>query len=207
MVKNNTHNSDMEFKIESELFALVKSLTNLNNKYQKGIVNEIFFRKALKSAMNNFLKLNFTLRENNLQLPDLLKRMNLSQEYSAVLDLINRVSTLNISDAELTSKNQSFLELPGITSEITTSFITLMDALTLEGMMKKDLIFNLFDELNSNLGKFPGLDDLSEKVKSLYNYTTKQIDRLTIDDKLREKLIDDLYQIFKEFQNKLNLKS
>ena len=64
MVKNNTHNSDTEFKIESELFALVKSINNLNNKYQKGIVNENFFRKALKSAMNNFLKLNFLRFEN-----------------------------------------------------------------------------------------------------------------------------------------------
>ncbi|MFX1453133.1 MAG: hypothetical protein ACFFCM_20030 [Promethearchaeota archaeon] len=207
MVKNNTHNSDMEFKIESELFALVKSITNLNDKYKKGIVNEFFFKKALKSSMNTFLNLNFALKENNLNLPDLLKKMNLSQEYSAVLDLINRVSTLNIPDTDLNVKNQSFLELPGITSEITSSFITLMDALTLKGMTKKDLIFNLFDELNSNLGNFPGLDDLLVKVKSLHQYTTKHIENLVSDDKLREKLIDDLYQIFKEFQNKLNVKT
>jgi hypothetical protein len=207
MVENNIDHSDIEFKIESELFALVKSITNLNNKYQQGIVNEIFFRKSLKSAMNNFLNLNFTLKENNLHLTDLLNRMNLSQEYNAVIDLINRVSTLIISSPESISKNHSFLELPGITSEITTSFITLMDALTLEGVTKKELIFNLFDELTSNLGNFPGLDALLDKVKSINKEAKKQIDELTSDNKLREKLIDDLYQIFKEFQNKLNLKS
>ncbi|MFX1567934.1 MAG: hypothetical protein ACFFCV_06170 [Promethearchaeota archaeon] len=207
MVKDNIHNSDMEFKIESELFALVKSITNLNNKYKKGIVNENFFRKTLRNAMNNFLKLNFTLKENNLHLPDLVKRMDLSQEYNTALDLINRVSTLNITDKDLSSRSKSFLELPGITSEITSSFITLMDALTLEGMTKKDLIVKLFDELNSNLGNFPGLDDLLNKVKSLHKYTIKHMERFESDNKLREKLIDDLYQIFKEFQNKLNLKS
>jgi hypothetical protein len=207
MVKDNTHNSDMEFKIESELFALVKSITNLNDKYQKGIVNEFFFKKALKSSMNNFLKLNFVLKENNLHLPDLLKRMNISQEYSAALDLINRVSTLNISDTELFMKNQSFLELPGITSEITSSFITLMDALTLKGVTQKDLIFNLFDELIYNLGNFPGLNELLEKVKSLNQYSGKHVESLTSDNKLREKLIDDLYQLFKEFQDKLNVKT
>ncbi|MFW9899836.1 MAG: hypothetical protein ACFFDY_00945 [Candidatus Thorarchaeota archaeon] len=207
MAKNNIRNSDMEFKIESELFALIKSINNLNNKYQKGIVNENFFRKTLRNAMNNFLKLNFTLKENNLHLPDIVNRMDLSQEYNAVLDLINRVSTLNITDTESSLRSKSFLELPGITSEITSSFITLMDALTLEGMTKKELIFNLFDELNSNLGNFPGLDDLLDKVKSLHKYTTNHIDRIESDDKLRENLIDELYQIFKEFQNKLNLKS
>ena len=207
MAKNNIRNSDMEFKIESELFALVKTITNLNNKYQKGIVNENFFRKTLKNAMNNFLKLNFTLKENNLHLPDIVNRMDLSQEYNAVLDLINRVSTLNITDRESSLRSKSFLELPGITSEITSSFITLMDALTLESLTKKELIFNLFDELNSNLGNFPGLDDLFDKVKSLHKYTTNHIDRIESDDKLRENLIDELYQIFKEFQNKLNLKS
>ena len=206
MVKNSNNNSDMDFNIESELFALVKSITNLNNKYQKGIVNDNFFRKALKNAMKILLKLNFALKEKNISLPDLLKTMNLSQEYNSALDLINRISTLNLSDKSVATKNHTFLELPSITSEITSSFITIMDALTLEGLIKKELIFNLYDELIQNLDKFPGLDNLLERVKVIQNNTSIQIDRLTSDTKLREKLIDDLYQIFKEFQNKLNLK-
>ncbi|MFW9999421.1 MAG: hypothetical protein ACFE9Q_14030 [Candidatus Hodarchaeota archaeon] len=206
MVENNNNTSDIEFNIESELFALVKSITNLNNKYQKGIVNDNFFRKALKNAMNNLLKLNFILKEKKIPLPDLLKTMNLSQEYNSALDLINRVSTLNLSDKNITKKNHTFLELPGITSEITSSFITIMDALTLEGLIKKDLIFNLFDELIHNLSKFPGLDNLLEKVRLIQKNIINQIDELTSNTKLKEKLIDDLYQIFKEFQHRLNLK-
>jgi len=207
MAKNNIRNSDIEFKIESELFALVKSITNLNNKYQKGIVNENFFRKTLRNAMNNFLKLNFTLKENNLHLPDIVNRMDLSQEYNAVLDLINRVSTLNITDRESSLRSKSFLELPGITSEITSSFITLMDALTLEGLTKKELIFNLFDELNYNLGKFPGLDDILSKVKIVQTNVLNHIENLMSNRNLKEKINDDLYGIFKEFQSKLNITS
>ena len=48
MVEDNNIYPDMESKIESELFALIKFITNLNKKYQKGIVNDNFFRKALK---------------------------------------------------------------------------------------------------------------------------------------------------------------
>lgn len=206
MVEDNINYPDNDSKIESELFALVKSITNLNNKYQKGIVNENFFKKALKSTMNNLLKLNFTLKENNLHIADLLKKMDLSQEYNSVIELINRVSSLDLPDNDIALKNRTFLELPGITSEITSSFITLMDALTLDGLAKEDLIFNLFNELNQNLGKFPGLDDILLRVKLINEKVVNHFDKLISDIKLKEQLIDDLYQVFKEFQNKLHLK-
>jgi len=81
-----------------------------------------------------------------------------------------------------------------------------MDALTLDGITKKEFIFNLFNELNHKLAKFPGLDDILYKVELVQQNAVKQIDHLPSDMNLKEKLIDDLYQLFKEFQNKLNLK-
>ncbi|MFW9819501.1 MAG: hypothetical protein ACFFE5_07815 [Candidatus Thorarchaeota archaeon] len=198
---------DIESKIESELFALVKSITNLNIKYQKGTVNQNFFKKALKTTMNNLLKLNFTLKENKIQLVDLLNRMNFTEEYNSAVDIINRVSSLNISEKSISSKNHTFLELPGITSEITTSFITLMDALTLEGLTKNDIILNLFEELTDNLSKFPGLDDILIRVESVQTKALNRNKELFSNAHLKEKLLEDLYQIFKDFQNKLRLKS
>ncbi|MFX1301809.1 MAG: hypothetical protein ACFFBV_02435 [Promethearchaeota archaeon] len=207
MVEDNYIASDNKIKIESELFALVKSITNLNNKYQKGIVNDNFFRKALKSTMNNLIKLNFILKENNLHLSDLLKKMDISHEYKTAITIINRVSSLNLSDDKLSTKNRTFLELPGITSEITSSFITLMDALSLDGLTKNDFIFNLFEELTHNLNDFPGLDDILFRVKSLQKKALNNIDKLKYDAKIKEEFIDNLYHIFKEFQNKITLKT
>lgn len=206
MTENNNNRLDTKYKIESELFALVKSITNLNDKYQKGIVNGNFFRKALKSTMNSLFRLNLSLKENNLQLPDLLKKMNMDQEYNSVINIINRVSSLNLAENSKYRKDHAFLELPAITSEITSSFITLMDALTLEGLKKNEIILNLFDELSFDLSKFPGFDDVLFKVESLQKKALRNVDRLFSDANFKEKLIDDLYQIFKEFQNKLNLK-
>ncbi|MFX0006105.1 MAG: hypothetical protein ACFFA7_02710 [Promethearchaeota archaeon] len=198
---------DIESKIESELFALVKSITNLNIKYQKGVVNQNFFKKALKTTMNNFIKLNFTLEENKIQLADLLNRMDFTEEYNSAIEIINRVSSLNISEESISPKNHTFLELPGITSEITTSFITLMDALTLEGLSNNNLIINLFEELTDNLSKFPGLDDILIRVESVQTKTLNHTNQLYSDLQLKEKLIEDLYQIFKDFQNKLRVNS
>ncbi|MFX0002873.1 MAG: hypothetical protein ACFE9C_05400 [Candidatus Hodarchaeota archaeon] len=205
-MREDNNNPEIESNIESELFALVKSITNLNNKYQNGIVNQNFFKKALKTTMINLLKINFTLKENKLDLPDFLARMKLTEEYNSVIDIINRISSFNLSDNDITSKDHTFLELPGITSEITTNFITLMDALTLDGLPKNDLIYNLFEELIYDLGKFPGLDDIQSKVKSVQTNAINQNDQIFSNEKVREKLIEDLYQIFKQFQSKLNLK-
>ncbi|MFW9826928.1 MAG: hypothetical protein ACFFEY_04825 [Candidatus Thorarchaeota archaeon] len=205
MTEDDYFYKDSESQIESEIFALIKSITNLNNKYQKGIVNENFFKKALKNAMNNLIKLNFTLKEKNLSFREILKRMNISQEYHSVIEIINHISSLNLPNNELSSKNHSFLELPGITSEITSSFITLLDALTLNGLTKTEIIFTFFDDLIFNLSKFPGLDDLLIKVKDIQKLAKSHIDDLPSNPKFKEDLIDSLYYLFKEFQEKLRV--
>ena len=156
--------------------------------------------------MNNLLKLNIVLKENHIQMAILLQKMNLSQEYNSVIEIIDRVSSLNIPDNTSEIKNRTFLELPGITSEITSSFITLMDALTLDGLRKKDLIFKLFDDLHQNLANFPGFDDILSESKLIQNNIQNRFDELSSKTTLKDELIEDLYLLFKEFQNRLHLK-
>jgi len=194
-------------ELESELFALVNSITKLDNKYQKGTINDNFFKKALKNAMENLLKINFFLKENNINLSDLLKKMNFTEEYHEAIDIINHYASFNFSSEDFKNKKRTFLELPGITSEITSSFITLMDALNLEGFKGIDLIFKLFEELIRNLNEFPGLEDILMKAEKIHHFALKNSKYLNEDNALRERIGENLYQVFKEFQKKLNLKS
>nr|AKC94981.1 putative Vps28-like protein [uncultured organism] len=208
MVEDSKLNPEIEIKIESELFALVKSILNLNSKFQKGKINETFFRKALKNTMNNLFKLKISINENNLLLADLLEKMSLSKEYNEIIDLINRITSLNFSNEKTTIKKKqspSFLELPGLTSEITSSFITLMDALTLNDIQKEDFLTKLFDELITGLNSFPGLENLLFKVESTQRKVLHDIDKIRNESGFRKQVIDDLYSNFKEFQTKLDL--
>lgn len=208
MVEDSKLNPEIEIKIESELFALVKSILNLNSKFQKGKINETFFRKALKNTMNNLFKLKISINENNLLLADLLEKMSLSKEYNEVIDLINRITSLNFSNEKTTIKKKqspSFLELPGLTSEITSSFITLMDVLTLNDIQKEDFLTKLFDELITGLNSFPGLENLLFKVESTQRKVLHDIDKIRNESGFRKQVIDDLYSNFKEFQTKLDL--
>jgi len=209
---NNKNLSD----IESELFALVNSITNLYQKYQQGIINDSFFRKALKNAMKGLLKIKLFFNEKNISLSEVLIYMNFIEQYNRAVKIFKEIYILNSPEESIEIGNnniQSFdnelrnsiLELPGITSEITASFITLMDALKLEGLASSDLILKLFKELKRNLKKFPGLDLIQLEVDEIYNRAVKNKQNLIKNKSFRDIIVERLYQIFKEFQQKLNL--
>ena len=205
MAEDSNFNSEIETKIEAELFSLIRSILNLNNKFQKGKINDNFFKKALKNTMNKLFKFKLILKEKNIYLIDLLEKMQLSEEFNEVIDLITRVSSLNLSNEKKENHNINILDLPGLTSEITASFITLMDALTLKDFKNQDFIIRLFDELNNGLSNFPGVEDLVIKFEDIQRKFSNDLDKLLYEPKLKEKVVDDLYMIFKEFQNKLDL--
>ncbi|MBY9021674.1 MAG: hypothetical protein KGD67_11495, partial [Candidatus Lokiarchaeota archaeon] len=137
----------------------VNTIKNLLVKYQGNTLNENFFRKALRNAVKGLLKINISLKEKGLLLSKVLKDMDFVKEYNTAVRTIDKVLIINphkenfeLLDGDHShfskSIKSSILELPGITSEITTSFITLMDALKLVGLGNSALIMKLFKELN-----------------------------------------------------------
>ena len=205
------------FEIESELYALVNTIKNLLVKYQENTINENFFRKALRNAVKGLLKINISLKEKGLLLSKVLKEMDFVKEYNNAVRTIDKVLIINPhkENFELLDEDHShfsksikssILELPGITSEITTSFITLMDALKLEGLKNGDLIMKLFKELKLSLKNFPGIDDVTLKIEKIKSHALENTNLLIENRVYREKLVDHLYEVFNEFQNKINLK-
>ncbi len=204
-------------EIESELYALCNSITNLYKKYQEGTINDNFFLKALRNARNGLLKINIYFKEKNISLPKVLNDMNFTKEYNNAIRTIDNIFIMNPHEEKYGIPNNnhpnfsktiksSLLELPGITSEITSSFITLMDALKLNGISSSELITTLFDELKQNLNNFPGLEDIKLKIKKLRNYVLNNINNLIENKIFREKVEDHLYRVFNVFKSKINLK-
>lgn len=205
------------FEIESELYALVNTIKNLWVKYKENTINENFFRKALRNAVKGLLKINISLKEKGLLLSKVLKNMDFVKEYNNAVRTIDKVLIINPhqenfefldGDHSHFSKiiKSSILELPGITSEITTSFITLMDALKLEGLRNSDLIMKLLKELKLSLNNFPGIDDITLKIEKIKSHASENTNLLIENRVYREKLVDHLYEVFNEFQNRINLK-
>ena len=204
------------FEIESELYALVNTIKNHWVKYKENTINENFFRKALRNAVKGLLKINISLKEKGLLLSKVLKDMDFVKEYNSAVRTIDEILVINPHKENYgfldedhshfsNSIKSSILELPGITSEITTSFITLMDALKLEGLRNSDLIMKLFKELKLSLKNFPGIDDITLKIKEIKSHASENTNMLIENRVYREKLVDHIYEIFKEFQNYLKM--
>ena len=212
-IKKTEINAD---SIESELYALVNLIINLNSKYQNGILNESFFQKSIKKAMSDLIKVNFYLSENQIILSELLNKMDFEKQYYEAIDIFNNVSSLSLS-RKIQGTNRlkqskcsnhvsgSLLELPGITSKITSSFITLMDALKLGAIQDNNLIVKLFQELKNELQKFPGLEQIQKKIENVYEHLLTSLQKSIFNQKIRDSIGEDLYKVYTEFQNKLNL--
>ncbi len=207
-----TENKKQNIEIESKLYALTNTIINLSERYQKGDLKENFFQKSIKAVMNDLLKIHFRLREQNILLSEILEKTNLTIKYYQALDIINEVSSLNYA-SKLYQKglnysktlSTSLLELPGITSNITSSFITLLDVMKLEFFEDIELLDKLFDELIVNIRKFPGLEKLEVQINKMHNYLLNNKNKFMKNKNFRSLIEDDLYKIYKEFQNKLNI--
>ncbi|MFX0019650.1 MAG: hypothetical protein ACFFAK_07935 [Promethearchaeota archaeon] len=203
--------------IESDLYSIINTILNLYKKYQHGILKENFFQKSIKNSMSELLKINFLLNENNIILSELLDNMNFTKRYYEAIDIINNISALNFPNSFLIKHNKespqynktissSMLELPGVTAQITSSFITLLDALKLDALNNKDVIMKLFEDLKKNLNRFPGLELVQIKFKNLYKNVLDNYQKFSKNKEFRDLIGDDLYKLYHEFQDKLNLK-
>ena len=206
-------------KIESEIFALVKSIQNLSIKYKEGIIDKNFVRKAMNNAYKGLLKVTLYFKKKNISLEKFLENMNFIDDYNNALEIFENFSKLHFSNGNNQSKIEdveimtetgktSFFELPGIASKVTSTFITLMDALKLEGQ-DLYLIVKLLKELRTNLKNFPypGLEEIRNKIKKIQKKVSNNTENLMKDNQFRNSIVDELYQIFKNFQKKLNVKN
>ncbi len=193
-------------ELESEIFAIVNTILNLNLKYQKGILKEIFFQRSIKSATNDLLELNISLNKHNIVLSKLLNHMNFTEDYYKAIDIINKISSLNFSTSQFSeSLSSSILEIPGISSEITASFITLLDALKLDGFDNNELTFGLFKDLKKNFDRFPGLELDKIKLEKIFEEVLQNEEKIVNNKNYRDSIAEDLYVLYLNFAKKLNL--
>jgi len=206
MTNRKKNSIEIKSELESEIFATVNTILNLNQKYQKGILKEIFFQRSIKSATSDLLGLNLSLNKHNIVLSKLLNQMNFTEDYYKAIDIINKISSLNFSTNQFSeSLSSSILEIPGITSEITASFITLIDALKLDGFDDNELIFGLFKDLKKNFGRFPGLELDKINLQNIFEEILQNEEKIANNKNYRDSIADDLYVLYSLFLKKLNL--
>jgi hypothetical protein len=69
------------------------------------------------------------------------------------------------------------------------------------------MLDNFFDDLLMDVRKFPGLEKLELKVNKLYQYLKQNKSKIIANKNFRTLMEEDLYTLFKEFQNNLNIQT
>ena len=187
---------------KSEIFAVIKTIENLNSKYNKGLISDNFYAKSIKYTYNELLEINFKIKENNSILSDLLNEMKYMSEYQNAIEILNNIQ---LQESKYGFSKFSMLELPGLALEIASSLITLMDILKLGIIENLELIDRSFNELTSLFQRFPGLEKISEELVFIRKEIIENENKLVKNNKYRDYIGDKLYSLYKEFQSKLNV--
>lgn len=203
-------------QLESELFANISIINKLYERYQRGQLNADFFQKSFKNAVYELLKIKIALKEKNILLSTIIKENEYIGQYNKAMHVIDKVSELNLAKTSYNSDindnryasilKSSILHLPNLTSGITSNFITLMDAIKLEISVGESFILNLFQELIEQTRTFPGLTNISQKLRKIYSHVSKNIETLKNNHNYQEKVVNHIYDLFKQFQYLLSLK-
>ncbi len=197
--------------LESEIYALVETIITLQMKYQKGAISDAFFQKTINNTYKELLTFHFKLKEKESSLSEILDNMDITNKYQQALDILTQgiksSSSKDMTSSSHTQKGSSVLALPVITLEITSAFITLMDILKLGSFNDTSFLEDTFDNLVGNVKKFPGLESFKFKVSHLREDLLKHKDKVVNDEIYREDIGKELYLLFKEFHDKLNLKT
>lgn len=193
-------------EFESEIFATVNTINKLYSEYKQGNIKDFFFQKSIKNAMNNLINLNIKLNEENIDFSELLDKMKFTKEYYNAISIINEVSSLEFAtDNYPKSVSSSILKIPKITSDITSAFITLMDAIKLYDPDTNELIQGLFNDLIHHLEKFPGLEGIKRAISKIFTNFINSESRIALNKNFRNSFVDEIYKVYKTFQHKLTL--
>ena len=193
--------NDITNVFKSEIYAVIKTIENLNSKYNKRLISDIFYAKSIKNSYNELLEINFKIKEHSITLSDLLNEMKCMDDYQNAIEILTNIQS---QELKYELSGLSILELPGLTLEIASSLITLMDLLKLGIIENIDLIDKSFNELISLFQRFPGLNSISEELGFIRKGVIENKDQLTNNKKYRDYVGDKLYSLYKEFRNKLN---
>jgi len=188
--------------LKSEVFAVIRTIENLNSKYNKGLISDLFYAKSIKNTYSELLEINFKIKEIGSSLSDVLNEMKYMNEYQNAIEILNNIQ---FQESKYGFSRFSILELPGLALEIASSLITLMDMLKLGIIENLDLIDKSLDELTSLFQRFPGLEKIREKLVFIREEINENKDQLTNNNKYRDHIGDKLYSLYKEFQSILNV--
>ncbi|HMF32884.1 MAG TPA: hypothetical protein VKK79_15785 [Candidatus Lokiarchaeia archaeon] len=162
--------SPSKLEIEAEMFAHAKVLERLQAGYEGGEFDESVYQRQLSASLRELFGLQKQYEEKGHSMTAFLAEQEFPSWLGKVLEKIAGMSQdfAGMEHANLaTLSQQSYKEFAATASDLTASFITLLDCIKLRGVAQPPLLDEFFGEVIRHAQKLGLKPDLNSRLESL----------------------------------------
>ncbi len=143
-------------ELESDLYASIVTLDNLVQSYDNNEIEQIAYKKQLRSLIRGIFKSRMQLEKIGFDLEEFVKREKMDARYPKGLQQLRVVEGVETADA-ISIPFDTLKKMPAKTADFVSSAIELIDLTRLKSVARADLLLADIDEMLHILKTFPSI--------------------------------------------------
>ena len=147
---------ERNLELEANLYASIVTLDNLAISYENNEIDQIAYRKQLRSLIRSIFKSRMQLEKVGFQLENFIKKEKLDNKYPKGIRHLRVAEGVETADA-VSIPFDSLKKMPTKTADYVASAIELIDLTRLRSVARADLLLADMDEMLHILKTFPSI--------------------------------------------------
>jgi ubiquitin-protein ligase len=168
-------------ELEADLFSSIVTLDNLTQGFEDNEIEQIAYRKQLRSLLRGIFKARMQLEKTGFDLEEFIKREKMDERYAKGIRQLRVVEGVETADA-ISIPFDTLKKMPSKTADFVSSAIELIDLTRLRSVARADLLLADIDEMLHILKTFPSIpkdhwviDDLNNWKDILSKYKPQDV--------------------------------
>ena len=151
-----TREEDKILELEADLFSSIVTLDNLVHSYENNEIEQIAYRKQLRSLIRGIFKARIQLEKIGFNLEEFVKKENMENRYPKGIHQLRVAEGVETADA-VSIPFDTLKKIPAKTADFVSSAIELIDLTRLKSVARADLLLADIDEMLHILKTFPAV--------------------------------------------------
>ena len=164
-----TKEEEKILELESDLFASIVTLDNLTQGFEDNEIEQIAYRKQLRSLLRGIFKARMQLEKTGFNLEEFVKREKLDERYPKGIRQLRVAEGVETADA-ISIPFDTLKKMPSKTADFVSSAIELIDLTRLRSVARADLLLADIDEMLHILKTFPSIPEDHWVIGDLNNW-------------------------------------
>jgi ubiquitin-protein ligase len=164
-----TKEEEKILELEADLFASIVTLDNLIQGFEDNEIEQIAYRKQLRSLLRGIFKARMQLEKVGFNLEEFVKREKMEDRYAKGIRQLRVAEGVETADA-ISIPFDTLKKMPSKTADFVSSAIELIDLTRLRSVARADLLLADIDEMLHILKTFPSIPEDHWVIGDLNNW-------------------------------------